>query len=1055
MLAMRRAPGGAVSNRFFHNMSTCPRCGTTLVSGDGDHCPRCLADALFGEATAVPMRGPPRPSLGDYELLEEIARGGMGVVYRARQISLGREVAVKLMRERTLADGEEVRRFRVEAAAAARLKHPHIVAIHEIGEHEGQHYFAMDLVEGADLARHTRAGPMPAAEAARITATIAEAVQHAHEKGVLHRDLKPSNVLLDGQGQPFVTDFGLARSLDADSSLTVTGQVLGTPGYMPPEQAMGRGTVGPAADIYSLGAVLYHLLTGRAPFAGGTPAETMRHVVEQEPVSPQLLNPGVPRDLVSVCLKCLNKRPSDRYATAADLAEDLRRFLGGEPTLARPAGQTERLWRWCQRKPAIAALTVAVCLLVLLFAIGSPIVAYRMNLAREAAENLRSRAEASEGVARQRLYAADMNLAVQALEDNDLGRALALTERHRPGLAEPDIRGWEWRYLRYRCQSDALGAIGYHSNMVASVFFTPDARALVTAGQDGLLKFWEPGTWRLLGQFAPTNGVRSAALSPDGRTLAVAGLRSDTVTLWEYPALRPLFGDAALASRPGWFHAFAPDSRSVAIATEAGSIEVVELASGRTMRRLGTEQVTLSTLVFSMDGNRLASGSMDVSGVRSNMLTLWDTSSWQVTGSFNPHPFLITALEFAPDGGAIASSGFQPSVRLWDTETREKLASYYGHSTHCTTLRFSPDGRFLASAGADQLIIIWDRATKKVTARLKGHAEEVTALAYSFDGKTLVSGGKDGSILFWSAEMSPDENEFIPAPRGVAGGAFSRDGRFGLLELGDRVEVWTSTGRMVQTLPRVRCAIAPKSEWIALADREGLMTVLAVTNFQKIASLPSGQTNIGILAFPPDPRTLITVSGGQVVTRWDWAKGERLGGWTVSSKISALAFPPKGPEVALGFDDGQVEIWDFSTGMRLAKVAGHRGMVHDLKYSRDGRWLVSGAHDSTARLWDLRTRTELARLKGHKQAVFTVEFSMDDSRIATAGADGTIKLWDRITHQEVLSLKGHIHNIAMAFLEDGRTLVSASDDGQRHWYAPGLQEIEREERSGKNSTTSR
>jgi len=244
--------------------------------------------ALFHAAEPAPSPAGTLPRLGDYELLEEVARGGMGIVYRARQVSLNRIVAVKLMRDSAPAGAEELKRFKVEAGAAAKLKHPHIVAIHEVGEQNGRHYFAMDLVEGGDLARHTREGPLPPRQAAELVATIAEAVQHAHEKGVLHRDLKPANVLLDGEGRPFVTDFGLARSLDADSSLTLTGQVLGTPGYMPPEQATGAGTVGPAADIYSLGAVLYHLLTGRAPFVGGTPAETMRHVVEQEPVSPQL-----------------------------------------------------------------------------------------------------------------------------------------------------------------------------------------------------------------------------------------------------------------------------------------------------------------------------------------------------------------------------------------------------------------------------------------------------------------------------------------------------------------------------------------------------------------------------------------------------------------------------------------------------------------------------------------------------------------------------------------------------------------------------------------------
>lgn len=325
-------------------------------------------------------------TFGDYELLEEIARGGMGIVFRARQISLNREVAVKLMRDSALARPEDVRRFRAEAAAAANLRHPNIVAIHEVGELDGQRYFAMDLIDGTNLAERTREGPLPPQEAAALVAVIAGAVQHAHEHGTLHRDLKPSNVLIDAAGNPFVTDFGLTRPLDGDSSLTLTGQVLGTPGYMPPEQAAGRGAAEPSADIYSLGALLYHLLTGRAPFVGRTTVETLRHVIEQEPVSPQLLNPEVPRDLTSVCLKCLSKNPLTRYRSARAMAEDLQRFLRCEPTLARPTPPHQRVWLWCRRKPAWAALILA---LVGLIAMGGAALSLQMRHARQQAEQER------------------------------------------------------------------------------------------------------------------------------------------------------------------------------------------------------------------------------------------------------------------------------------------------------------------------------------------------------------------------------------------------------------------------------------------------------------------------------------------------------------------------------------------------------------------------------------------------------------------------------------------------------------------------------------------
>jgi RNA polymerase sigma factor (sigma-70 family) len=315
-----------------------------------------------------PARGRQRPaaarSVGDYELLEEIARGGMGVVYKARQKSLDRIVAVKMIRDSALASPEDVARFQSEAAAAARLQHPHIVAIHEVGQHAGRHFFSMDYIEGVSLASQARDNPFAPAAAATMVQTIACAVQAAHDQGILHRDLKPSNVLIDAHGQPHVTDFGLAKRLQGDSRLTGSEQILGTPAYMPPEQARGeRGQVGFASDVYSLGAILYELLTGRPPFRGESPVATIRQVLESEPLSPRRLNPAVSRDLETICLRCLVKEPARRYTSAQALADDLRRLLVGEPIRARRITAIERSVKWARRRPTIAALLAAVLLL--------------------------------------------------------------------------------------------------------------------------------------------------------------------------------------------------------------------------------------------------------------------------------------------------------------------------------------------------------------------------------------------------------------------------------------------------------------------------------------------------------------------------------------------------------------------------------------------------------------------------------------------------------------------------------------------------------------------
>ena len=318
---------------------------------------------------------------GSYELLAEIGRGGMGVVYRARQKGLERTVAVKMILASFLASPEHVRRFQVEARAAAGLRHPHIVQIHEVGQVHGQHFFAMEYIEGSNLAQRVERGPLDPRTAARLMAQVARAVAHLHEHGIVHRDLKPSNILLDEAETPYVTDFGLAKVFAPGSEMTATGVIAGTPSYMAPEQASGRGApVGPATDIYSLGAILYELLTGRPVFREENPLDTLLAVMAGEPVPPRTLNPRIPRPVQIICMKCLARGPDDRYASAAALADDLERFLKGEAIQARPPSVAQRLWIWTRREPALASRLAALGLFYLVELIN-----YHLGIIRDAA----------------------------------------------------------------------------------------------------------------------------------------------------------------------------------------------------------------------------------------------------------------------------------------------------------------------------------------------------------------------------------------------------------------------------------------------------------------------------------------------------------------------------------------------------------------------------------------------------------------------------------------------------------------------------------------------
>ena len=404
-------------------LEPCSSCGRLVPSdAPAELCPSCLVRSGFSddESFVEPESGKsksgstlhlvipedaPLPEgaptqLGNYELLEMIARGGMGVVYKARHTGLDRVVALKMIRSGILATPKDVERFQREARSAAKLHHPNIVTIHDIGEQEGQHYYTMDYVPGENLAERARTRPFSPRQAAEITAAVAGAIHCAHQQGVLHRDIKPANVILTPNQQPRVLDFGLALILTDDSDLTQTGTPVGSPAYMPPEQAAGQtGRIDARSDVYSLGAMLYELLTGRPPFQAATTLETLQLVIANEAVSPRRLNPALPRDLETICLKCLEKAPERRYQSAQELADELGRCLRDEPIVARPVSQVEKAWRWCHRKPALALSIGAGLALLLVIAIGSPIAIVRINRARAAAE-------AAERATQQQLYLA-------------------------------------------------------------------------------------------------------------------------------------------------------------------------------------------------------------------------------------------------------------------------------------------------------------------------------------------------------------------------------------------------------------------------------------------------------------------------------------------------------------------------------------------------------------------------------------------------------------------------------------------------------------------------
>jgi len=697
----------------------------------------------------------------DYELLEEIACGGMGVVYKARQLSLNRFVAVKVLLAGQFARPEFVERFRTEAETAANLRHPNIVAIYGIGQHDGRHYFSMEFVEGKNLGEVVREKPVSISKAAAWVKTISEAIHYAHQRGILHRDLKPSNVLIDAFDQPRITDFGLAKLLSSPSELTVTGQMLGTPNYMPPEQLAAKyGSVGPASDIYSLGALLYYLVTGRPPFAASTLEETLLQVVDLDPVSPRRLNPSVSVDLETVCLKCLEKDPDKRYPNAQALADDLGRLLEGEPITARRIGVAGRLSRWCKRKPLLASL--AATILFLFVALIVILLTASVRLADK------------EFTVRQNAYVADMHLAQQALETKNFGRALELLERNRPGGEQKDLRGWEWRYFWQLCQSEELCTLGTHSNSITCLGFSPNPQRLISASLDGEIRLWDLANRKLLKRVSISNRVDALAFAMTGE-LAAFGSHKGWIQLVNPETLastRPLIqaGKRVLGLK------FSGDGQRLISAgrnnrqDDQCSLSVWDLAAQKVIDCQPVENWL--HVAFSPDARLFAAG------FNNGEIVLWDIERNQRRFSVTNHESNISSLAFSSDGRLLASGSFDKTVRLWDLNTGKQLVRLAGHEGAVQSLAFLPDGRRLVTTSRDQSVKLWDVPSGSEVETLNGHWSSVDASALSPDGRLLATGSRDGQVKLWNPEPAPrpptkvsfpsDTMSFALSPTGIS-----------------------------------------------------------------------------------------------------------------------------------------------------------------------------------------------------------------------------------------------------------------------------------------------